>query len=109
MKKRTTNYSVPAVDRMLDIIEFLSLHKAACGITELSRALKINTNSIFRIMKRLVERGYVEIDGASGKYQLGTKFFTIGMRLYTRFELRQRARKHLELSLIHISEPTRPY
>jgi len=96
MQKRKTNYSVPAVDRMLDIIEFLSLHKAPCGITGLSKALKINTNSIFRIMKRLVVRGYVEVDCASGKYQLSTKFFTIGMRLYTRFELRPRARKHLE-------------
>ncbi|HBC86724.1 MAG TPA: hypothetical protein DCZ94_07210 [Lentisphaeria bacterium] len=95
MKRSKTNYSVPAVDRMLDIIEFLSSNRKSCGITELSKALKINTNSIFRIMKRLVERGYVELD-PSGKYQLSTKFFTIGMSLYTRFELRQCARKHLE-------------
>jgi DNA-binding IclR family transcriptional regulator len=96
MKKIKTSYSVPAVDRMLDIIEFLSSNRNPSGITELSKALKINTNSIFRIMKRLVERGYVEIESSSGKYQLSTKFFTIGMSLYTRFELRQRARKHLE-------------
>ncbi len=96
MKKTKTNYSVPAVDRMLDIIEFLSSNRKPCGITELSKALKINTNSIFRIMKRLAERGYVELDASSGKYQLSTKFFTIGMSLYTRFELRQSARKHLE-------------
>jgi DNA-binding IclR family transcriptional regulator len=96
MKKIKTTYSVPAVDRMLDIIEFLSSNKTPSGITELSKALKINTNPIFRIMKRLVERGYVEIEASSGKYQLSTKFFTIGMSLYTRFELRQRARKHLE-------------
>jgi DNA-binding IclR family transcriptional regulator len=47
-------------------------------------------------MKRLVERGYVEVDANTGKYQLSTKFFSIGMSLYTRFELRQSARKHLE-------------
>lgn len=96
MKKTKTTYSVPAVDRMLDIIEFLSSNRNPSGITELSKALKINTNSIFRIMKRLVERGYVETDHVSGKYQLSTKFFTIGMSLYTRFELRKSARKHLE-------------
>ncbi len=95
MKKIKTTYSVPAVDRMLDIIEFLSSNRKSCGITELSKALKINTNSIFRIMRRLVQRSYVEID-LNGKYQLSTKFFTIGMSLYTRFELRQSARKHLE-------------
>lgn len=96
MKKIKTMYSVPAVDRMLDIVEFLSSNRDTSGITELSKALKINTNSIFRIMKRLVERGYVEVDPGSGKYQLSTKFFTIGMSLYTRFELRKSARKHLE-------------
>ncbi len=96
MKRKKTNYSVPAVDRMLDIVEFLSSSRKPCGLTELSKELRINTNSIFRIMKRLVDRGYVEIDPGSGKYRLSTKFFTIGMSLYTRFELRQSARKHLE-------------
>lgn len=106
MKRKKTNYSVPAVDRMLDIIEFLSSSRKPCSLTELSKALSINTNSIFRIMKRLSERGYVEAEPGSGKYQLSTKFFTIGMSLYTRFELRQSARKHLEWLSCETGETT---
>jgi DNA-binding IclR family transcriptional regulator len=94
--KSKTSYAAPAVDRTLEIIEHMADNKGPRGISELSRALKINNNSIFRILNRMAERGYVESDPASGKYQLSAKFFSLGMRLYSRFELRQRARKHLE-------------
>jgi DNA-binding IclR family transcriptional regulator len=81
---------------MLDILEFLSENSRSYGVTELSRELGISTNLVFRIMKRLTERGYAEMDSESGGYQLSTRFFTLGMRLYSRFDLRNRSRKHLE-------------
>jgi IclR family acetate operon transcriptional repressor len=89
-------YSVPAVDGMLDILEFMSETQRPCGVTELSRELGISTNLAFRILKRLTERGYTEIEAESGAYCLSSRFFTLGMKLYSRFELRVRARAHLE-------------
>ena len=56
----------------------------------------IPLNSTFRIMKRLTERDYTLQDPATGGYQLSTRVFSLGMSLYTRFELRQSARPHLE-------------
>jgi len=94
--KEQREYSVPAVDRALDIMEFMSEHSHPHGVTELSRILDIPLNSVFRILKRLTEREYVVQDSQSGGYQLSTRFFTLGMRLYTRFELNQRARPHME-------------
>ena len=88
-------YAVPAVEQMLDIVEHLAQNHRGYGITELARALGITTNSAFRILKCLTERGYAETDPTGG-YRLGTKFFTLGMRLYSRFDLRRRARSHLE-------------
>jgi len=88
-------YAVPAVEQMLDIVEHLANNHRGYGITELARALGITTNSAFRILKCLTERGYAEADPAGG-YRLGTKFFTLGMQLYARFDLRRRARPHLE-------------
>jgi DNA-binding IclR family transcriptional regulator len=93
---REGRYAVPAVDGMLDIVEFLAGQSRPWGINELSRELGITTNMAFRILRRLSERGYVETAGETGGYQLGTRFFSLGMRLYTRFELRTRARPHLE-------------
>jgi DNA-binding IclR family transcriptional regulator len=88
-------YAAPAVDQALDIVELLSHNSHAYGINELSRTLKISTNTVFRIVRRLTERGYTELDAAGG-YRLGTRFFSLGMRLQRRFDLRLRSRVHLE-------------
>lgn len=81
---------------MLDIVEFLAEQRRPWGINELSRELGITTNSVFRILRRLADRGYAETVGENGGYQLGTRFFSLGMRLHARFELRNRARPYLE-------------
>jgi DNA-binding IclR family transcriptional regulator len=89
-------YPVPAVDRALDILEYMAVHPRPYGATELSRCLGIPLNSVFRILKRLVEREYAVQDPRSGGYQLSTRMFSLGMSLSTRFDLRQQARPHLE-------------
>jgi DNA-binding IclR family transcriptional regulator len=96
IKTPVRTYSAPAVDRTLDILEFMALHTRPYGATELSRCLNIPINSVFRILKRLTDREYTVQDPFSDGYQLSTKVFSLGMSLYTRFELRQRARPHIE-------------
>lgn len=88
-------YAVPAVEQMLDIVEHLSQSQRPYGITEMARLLGITTNGVFRILRCLAKRGYAEVDSAGG-YQLGTKFLSLGMRLQARFDIRRRARPHLE-------------
>ncbi len=95
-KNKKNSYSVPAVDGMLDIVEYMAQDQQNfCGVTELSRELGLSINLVFRVMKRLDERGYVERDADSGGYRLSSGFFTLGMKLYSRYELRRVARKHL--------------
>lgn len=108
MKKKTkNNYSVPAVDGMLDIVEFLAQRpQLPLGVTELSRELGLSTNLIFRIMKRLQERAYVEQDTDIGGYYLSSGFFSLGMKLYSQNELRRTARKHLEILSNELGETT---
>jgi DNA-binding IclR family transcriptional regulator len=96
LKAPVRTYSAPAVDRTLDILEFMAKHPRPYGATELSRVLNIPINSVFRILKRLTDREYTVQDPLSDGYQLSTKVFSLGMSLYTRFELRQRARPHME-------------
>jgi len=96
-ENKKNSYSVPAVDGMLDIVEFMAQHQQShCGVTELSRELGLSTNLVFRIMKRLEERGYAERDSDTGGYLLSSGFFSLGMKLYSRFELRRIARRYLE-------------
>lgn len=91
-----SSYSAPAVDGMLDIVEFLAGQSRAYGVSELAQAVELSTNMTFRVLQRLLERGYVEKEPDSDAYQLGPRFFSLGMRLAGRFDVRIRARRHLE-------------
>jgi DNA-binding IclR family transcriptional regulator len=93
--KKMSNYAVPAVDGMLDIVEFLAKADHPYGVTELSRELKLTNNLIFRIMKKMEARGYVVADSASA-YLLGPAFFSLGMKLHASFDLRRQSRAFLE-------------
>ncbi len=95
-KGKGASYSAPAVDMALDVIEFLSENQGSFGINELSRRLGMAVNSVYRVLMRLSERGYVELNPSTNGYQLSTKLFSLGMRLHGRFDLRTRARRHLE-------------
>jgi DNA-binding IclR family transcriptional regulator len=53
---------------MLDVVEFLAGQQRPWGINELARELGITTNMVFRILRRLSERGYVETAGETGGY-----------------------------------------
>lgn len=94
-KKEKNKYAAPALEQALQIIDFMSQDGAERGINEISRKLGISVNMAYRILIQLANYGYAEL-GATGKYRLSTKLFTIGMRLYSRFDLRLRSRPHLE-------------
>lgn len=94
-KENGKKYAAPAVDSLLDILEFMAKNPRTFGPTELSRALGISANLVFRVLKRLVERKYAETN-EEGTYSLSTRFFSLGMTLHSNFDLRRRARKHLE-------------
>jgi hypothetical protein len=94
-KNGQRKYGSPAVDRALDILEFMSTHPRPYGATELSRFLGIPKNTVFRILRSLAEKEYAAQDPVTGEFTLSTRVFTLGMSLYTRFELRQREHGHI--------------
>jgi DNA-binding IclR family transcriptional regulator len=101
--------AVPAVSRALDLIEFLADRGRPFGINELARELEIPVNSVFRILKCMENRGYVETESPGGGYQLSTRFFSLGMRLQARFDLRRRAHPHLKILCGETGETTQIY
>ncbi|MFI4911909.1 MAG: IclR family transcriptional regulator [Sedimentisphaeraceae bacterium JB056] len=99
MKKSLTggsNYSAPAIDRMLDIVEFLATKEVPYGVSELSRTLDISSNSIFRIMARLVARGYAVQDEITKGYSLTPRLFMLRSFRQDRETLRDIAHSHIE-------------
>ncbi|WP_457640331.1 IclR family transcriptional regulator [Persephonella sp.] len=59
-----------ALEDALNIIELLR-KEDFMGVSELSKALKLNKNKVFRIIATLELKGIVELDKETGKYKLG--------------------------------------
>lgn len=94
--KNEKKYHAPAAEAMLKILEFLADHPGSWGISELSGAVQEGKNIVFRVLNVLVERGYA-VRQDSGKYELGAKLFSLGMKLHDRFDLRFKARPFLRI------------
>jgi len=75
--KRTPNYKAPALEKGLDIIEFLSASNTPQTLSEVARGLKRTSSQIFRMLLVLERRGYVFREPGSGKYELSLKLYSI--------------------------------
>lgn len=72
------NSVVPSLERALNIIEYLSGRSEAVTLKQLAGELSIPTASAFRLIKNLVNRGYVtEISGSQTSYLLGYRIMNL--------------------------------
>ena len=71
------NYQAPALEKGLEIIEYLSAQDASQSLTEIAQALGRSHNEIYRMLACLEERFYVLRDGQAGRYYLSLKLFQI--------------------------------
>jgi DNA-binding IclR family transcriptional regulator len=85
--KRKT-YSVPAVERVFDMLELLVSSGKPRNITEISRQLKIPKSSVFGILHTLRERGYIEKQ-EDERYGLTLKLFGLGASMVAALDIRQ--------------------
>lgn len=73
----TTKYSVPALEKALDILEHLSEYAVPMTQAQLARALGRQPGELFRMLSYLEQRGYLRRDQASGAYGLTLKLFEL--------------------------------
>ncbi len=73
-------YSAPALEKGLDILELLSEQEAGLTQSEISRALGRSVSEIFRMLVVLTERGYVAPDPDTDRYMLTTLLFEVAHR-----------------------------
>jgi DNA-binding IclR family transcriptional regulator len=71
-------YQVPALDKALDILEYLASEGISLTQTEIARGLDRGTNELFRVLVTLERRGYIQRDPASGAYALTLRLFELG-------------------------------
>jgi DNA-binding IclR family transcriptional regulator len=69
-------YRAPALDKGLDILELLSATDAGLTQAEIAKALDRSPNEIYRMLDRLVRRGYV-VRTEAERYELSLKLFAL--------------------------------
>lgn len=87
------SYSIDVLDVALDVIEELAYSgKETKRPSEIATKLGINRTRVYRILRSLSERGYVDMDASGQGYTLGLKFLEIGTKIREQIDLRLLAR-----------------
>lgn len=112
LEERRAKYSVPALEKALDVLEYLSEQAVPQTQAQLARALKRQAGEIFRMLACLESRGYLRREPVTGAYSLTLKLFELS-RTHSPYELllkvaqplmralAEQVRESCHLSVIH--------
>lgn len=78
--KSPPNYSVPALEKGLTVLELLARASEPLSLSQISEMMANSTSQLFRTMNCLVEGGYVIKDEIHGRYSLTLKLFEMANR-----------------------------
>ena len=98
------NYSVPAVEKALDIIEYLSAEAVPMTRAQLARALNRQPAELFRMLTCLESRGYLWRDSGTNAYSLTLKLFELSRTHSPYEELLKVAIPHMRLLVGELRE-----
>ncbi|WP_109674695.1 IclR family transcriptional regulator [Dyadobacter jejuensis] len=73
-------YHAPALDKGLDILEYLSSEAKPQSQSEIAQGIQKSPNEIYRMLVCLEQRGYLMKEANSGNYSLSLKLFHISHR-----------------------------
>lgn len=73
-------YRAPALDKGLDILEVLAEQTGGLTRAEIVKIMGVSPSQIYRMLERLVARGYVYRDEGGDRYALTMKMFQLGTR-----------------------------
>ncbi len=72
---------INSVDRALDILLYLYNQSSEVTITNISKDLNIYKSTVYRTLVTLQNKGFVDQNPENGRYNLGVKFFVMGMSI----------------------------
>jgi DNA-binding IclR family transcriptional regulator len=75
-----TRYSAPALEKGLDILEFLAEHPGGGTLADIASGIARTKGEIFRMLAALETRRYVARDMADERYRITDKLFRLGLR-----------------------------
>ncbi len=91
-----TSYDAPAVRKAVLLIELLCESEKPLGVSEISQALDINSNMVFRLLKTLEEEGWLVRVAEGPKYSMSLRPFHFTSKTVRRMGLRTAADEPLK-------------
>src|SRR5579863_6925597 len=91
-----TSYHVQVLDRVFAILDVLGEKGSLVRVADLSKQLKLDKSTVFRLLKVLERNKYVERAPSNGKYRLGTKILHLGMLALADVDITQTSQPYLE-------------
>ena len=73
-----------ALERSLNILEYLAEHPAGVALSTLAGDLEIPLSAAHRLLVELIRYGYARQDAHDGHYRLTTKLVSIGLSYLSR-------------------------
>jgi DNA-binding IclR family transcriptional regulator len=99
-KNAADKYTVPALQRGMQLLGQFTRHEPALTGAELSRRLGLPRASVFRILQTLEQMGFVERVGEGPSYKLGIAVLRLGFEFLASMELAEHGRPIIdELSI----------
>jgi DNA-binding IclR family transcriptional regulator len=80
VEAKLSKYQAPALEKGLDILEYLSWRARPLSQAEIATGIKKSPNEIYRMLVCLEERGYLMREEHSSKYVLSLKMYTLSHR-----------------------------
>jgi DNA-binding IclR family transcriptional regulator len=97
-------YKVQVLDRALAILDALARLRESVSLAEIAADVKLHKSSVHRLLMSLVKHRLVDRDAESGRFSLGIRLFDLGTIAIARFNIRDRARQHLERLMYNAHE-----
>lgn len=90
------DYTLRTLRKGLEVLEAFERRPGELTLTEISHRLRESQTVVFRLLKTLEARGYLQQDPASKRYNLGLRIWEIGCKAVSRTGLTDLARPTLK-------------
>lgn len=114
-KESDKSVIINAVDRSLDVLEYLYNANQEVTVTQISKDLGVYKSTVYRTLVTLQNRGYVKQNPATERYSLGINVYVLSTKMKPEAELvaaidpylkelNQRFQEAVNLSTMHVDE-----
>jgi IclR family transcriptional regulator, KDG regulon repressor len=89
MEKESSEHSVRAIERALQILDCFDARHVDLGLTEIAQRVKLHKATTHRIVATLMNQGYLDRSPDGQKYRLGLRLASLGSLVTSQMNLRR--------------------